>query len=111
MIRWRSSPSATSRMEKSTRKLLILKLGRLVTDAGRDESYDPWSESGDGLISCERICPGRHFSTQALMTMVTSVLACFDIKPPKDEKGQEIPMGPMDVASLVVSYVPLPGFD
>ncbi|KAH6899256.1 O-methylsterigmatocystin oxidoreductase [Coprinopsis sp. MPI-PUGE-AT-0042] len=53
------------------------------------------------------ICPGRHFSTQALMTMVTSVLACFDIQPPKDEKGQEVPMGPMDVASLTVA-APMP---
>ncbi|KAH6919287.1 cytochrome P450 [Coprinopsis sp. MPI-PUGE-AT-0042] len=50
------------------------------------------------------------FSTQALMTMVTSVMACFDIQPPKDEKGQEVPMGPMDVASLTVAYVLLPPY-
>ncbi|KAH6919268.1 cytochrome P450 [Coprinopsis sp. MPI-PUGE-AT-0042] len=50
-----------------------------------------------------RICPGRHFSGQALTMMVASVLACFDIKPPKDEKGREVEMGPMDVVSLLIA--------
>ncbi|KAH6899257.1 cytochrome P450 98A3 [Coprinopsis sp. MPI-PUGE-AT-0042] len=54
-----------------------------------------------------RICPGRHFSTQALTMMVASVLSCFNIKPPKDEKGQDIIMGPMDMSSEIIS-VPAP---
>jgi len=54
-----------------------------------------------------RICPGRHFSSQALMLMATSVLACFNISPPKDEEGKDLPMRPMDVGSLIVS-TPLP---
>ncbi|KAH6919286.1 cytochrome P450 98A3 [Coprinopsis sp. MPI-PUGE-AT-0042] len=53
-----------------------------------------------------RICPGRHFSTQALTMMVASVLSCFNIKPPKDEKGQEIIMGPMDMSSEIISLIP-----
>ena len=53
--------------------------------------------------SLRRICPGRHFSTQALMLMTTSLLACFDVKPPKDKDGQYILMEPMDVSSLIVS--------
>ncbi|KAH6879360.1 O-methylsterigmatocystin oxidoreductase [Coprinopsis sp. MPI-PUGE-AT-0042] len=50
-----------------------------------------------------RICPGRHFSGQALTMLVASLLSCFDIKPPKDEHGQDLPMEPMDVTSLLIS--------
>lgn len=39
------------------------------------------------------------------MMMVVSVLAFFDIKPPKDAQGQEIEIGPMDVASLLILCV------
>ncbi|KAH6899260.1 hypothetical protein BKA70DRAFT_743587 [Coprinopsis sp. MPI-PUGE-AT-0042] len=41
-------------------------------------------------------------SIQSLTTMVASVLSCFRIKPPKDEKGQDIIMGPMDVSFEII---------
>jgi cytochrome P450 len=50
-----------------------------------------------------RICPGRHFSNEALVIFLASILACFSIKPPKDEHGEELPMKPMNIASLIVS--------
>jgi len=31
-----------------------------------------------------RICPGRYFALDSLYTVVTGVLACFTIAPPKD---------------------------
>jgi cytochrome P450 len=52
-----------------------------------------------------RICPGRHFSGEALAMLVASVLACFNVRPPKDEHGEEVQMGPMDMASVMIAYV------
>ncbi|KAH6919267.1 cytochrome P450 [Coprinopsis sp. MPI-PUGE-AT-0042] len=54
-----------------------------------------------------RICPGRHFSGEALAMLVASILACFDIRPPKDEHGREVQMGPMDMASVMIA-APVP---
>jgi hypothetical protein len=39
-----------------------------------------------------RICPGRHFSNDALFLMATSLLATYVIAAPKDEKGNVAPM-------------------
>ncbi|KAF6751123.1 cytochrome P450 98A3 [Ephemerocybe angulata] len=38
-----------------------------------------------------RICPGRHFSNDALFLFAASVLATFTIHPKKDEHGNPIP--------------------
>ncbi|KAH6919036.1 cytochrome P450 [Coprinopsis sp. MPI-PUGE-AT-0042] len=50
-----------------------------------------------------RVCPGRHFSSEALTIFVASVLSCFTVKPPKDENGQYTSMSPMEMASLVIA--------
>ncbi|KAH6910222.1 cytochrome P450 [Coprinopsis sp. MPI-PUGE-AT-0042] len=49
-----------------------------------------------------RICPGRHFSNDALSLMAVSLLACFDIAPPCNEKGQQKLMK-MNQPSLLIS--------
>jgi cytochrome P450 len=37
-----------------------------------------------------RICPGRHFSHDVIFLYAASLLANFDISPPKDEHGQPV---------------------
>ena len=37
-----------------------------------------------------RICPGRHFSLDLLFVYAASILATFDIVPPKDEDGNPV---------------------
>lgn len=37
-----------------------------------------------------RICPGRHFSTEALTFMVASLLSVFNVEPSKDAFGNPI---------------------
>ncbi|KAJ2912893.1 hypothetical protein MD484_g7522, partial [Candolleomyces efflorescens] len=39
-----------------------------------------------------RICPGRHFSNDALFLLGASLLATYDIAAPKDKEGKVIPM-------------------
>ncbi|KAJ2918168.1 hypothetical protein MD484_g2258, partial [Candolleomyces efflorescens] len=39
-----------------------------------------------------RICPGRHFSNDALFLMAASLLATYTINAPKDEEGRVIPL-------------------
>ncbi|KAF8871009.1 cytochrome P450 [Infundibulicybe gibba] len=41
-----------------------------------------------------RICPGRHFSNNALFNLASSVLSVFTISPAKDEHGNAIPIYP-----------------
>ncbi|KAJ2934354.1 hypothetical protein H1R20_g2712, partial [Candolleomyces eurysporus] len=53
-----------------------------------------------------RICPGRHLSNDAIFILAASMLAAFDITPPKDESGNPIEMV-FNPSSDVVS-TPLP---
>ncbi|RXW24942.1 hypothetical protein EST38_g890 [Candolleomyces aberdarensis] len=39
-----------------------------------------------------RICPGRHFSNDALFLMAASLLATYNITAPKDKEGNVIPL-------------------
>ncbi|KAJ2918994.1 hypothetical protein MD484_g1408, partial [Candolleomyces efflorescens] len=39
-----------------------------------------------------RICPGRHLSNDAIFLLAASLLAVFDITPPKDESGKPVKM-------------------
>ncbi|RXW19070.1 hypothetical protein EST38_g6790 [Candolleomyces aberdarensis] len=39
-----------------------------------------------------RICPGRHFSNDALFFLATSLLATYNVAAPKDEDGNVIPL-------------------
>ncbi len=41
-----------------------------------------------------RICPGRFFSENSLFSIVSHVLAVYDIKPPLDKDGKEVEMKP-----------------
>ncbi|KAJ2914174.1 hypothetical protein MD484_g6242, partial [Candolleomyces efflorescens] len=53
-----------------------------------------------------RICPGRHLSNDAIFIVAASLLAAFDILPPKDEAGKPIDMK-FNASSDVIS-TPLP---
>ncbi|KAJ2928661.1 hypothetical protein H1R20_g8457, partial [Candolleomyces eurysporus] len=39
-----------------------------------------------------RICPGRHFSNDALFLMAASLLATYNITAPKDKEGNVVPL-------------------
>jgi hypothetical protein len=39
-----------------------------------------------------RVCPGRHISNESLGLMAASLLSLFDIRPGRDEAGNEIPL-------------------
>ncbi|KAJ3526568.1 hypothetical protein NMY22_g10111 [Coprinellus aureogranulatus] len=53
-----------------------------------------------------RICPGRHFSNDALFLFTASLLSTFLIEPPKDEAGNFIPLE-LKLSSHTVWYVSL----
>ena len=46
----------------------------------------------DGLY--HRICPGRHFSNDALFMTVASLLHVFNIEAPLGEDGRPVPVAP-----------------
>ena len=37
-----------------------------------------------------RICPGRHLADASVWIVMVSILAAFDILPPKDAQGKEV---------------------
>jgi hypothetical protein len=39
-----------------------------------------------------RLCPARHFVDSSLFIAVSCILAVFDVSPPKDEHGNELPV-------------------
>jgi hypothetical protein len=41
-----------------------------------------------------RICPGRHFSENSLYSIVSHVLAVYDIRPGLDKNGKEVEIRP-----------------
>ncbi|KAH6905496.1 cytochrome P450, partial [Coprinopsis sp. MPI-PUGE-AT-0042] len=49
-----------------------------------------------------RICPGRHLSLEIIASMIASLLAVFEVKPPKDESGNAIVLE-MDTVSDFVA--------
>ncbi|TFK92562.1 cytochrome P450 [Polyporus arcularius HHB13444] len=51
-----------------------------------------------------RVCPGRHFAGESLFITMASLLHCFDIGPPLDERGQPIIIVPEWTDGLL-SYV------
>ncbi|TEB33469.1 O-methylsterigmatocystin oxidoreductase [Coprinellus micaceus] len=55
----------------------------------RKDILDPYSTAfGFG----RRICPGRHFSHDTVFALISSVLAYFELSPPKDDNGINIPL-------------------
>ena len=50
------------------------------------------------------ICPGRHFSNDALFFLAASLLATYDVAAPKDEDGNVIPL---KLEALEVGFSPL----
>ncbi|PPQ75950.1 hypothetical protein CVT26_005853 [Gymnopilus dilepis] len=53
-----------------------------------------------------RICPGRHMSSDSLYAIISCVLAVFDIKPPKDEHGNNVQLKP-DFTTGMLSLGPV----
>ncbi|TFK20134.1 cytochrome P450 98A3 [Coprinopsis marcescibilis] len=53
-----------------------------------------------------RICPGRYFSNATLKLSIASLLAVFDIRPAKDEAGNDIPVTIEQTSDLVSRVEP-----
>lgn len=53
-----------------------------------------------------RICPGRHFSDDALFLFASSLLAAFHVSPPNDEDGNPVPI-PLNLKFELIAK-PLP---
>ena len=51
---------------------------------------DPLLTSAYGLD--RRLCPARHFAESSLFIAFSCILAVFDVGPPKDEHGNELPV-------------------
>lgn len=58
----------------------------------KNGKIDPTVPDGDlaGFGFGRRICPGRHFSNDALFLFAASLLAEFDVVPPKDDAGNPL---------------------
>ncbi|KAF9440499.1 cytochrome P450 [Macrolepiota fuliginosa MF-IS2] len=50
-----------------------------------------------------RICPGRFFSDNSLFSIITHILAVYDIRPGLDKDGKEVEIKP-EVTSGLLSY-------
>jgi hypothetical protein len=46
------------------------------------------------LITCRRICPGRHFAELSLWAAIVSILSTVRITKAKDSEGKDIPVIP-----------------
>ncbi|KAF8815532.1 cytochrome P450 [Phlegmacium glaucopus] len=53
-----------------------------------------------------RICPGRHLSDNSLYSIVSCLLAVYDIKPPVDDHGNIIKLEPKFTSGLLSYPVP-----
>jgi len=53
-----------------------------------------------------RICPGRHFSDNSLYSIVSCLLAVYDIKPPVDDQGNSLKLKPEFTSGLLTYPVP-----
>ena len=47
------------------------------------------------------ICPGRHLSDNALYSIISCLLAVYDIKPPIDDQGNSIKLKPEFTTGLL----------
>lgn len=41
-----------------------------------------------------RVCPGRHFANASLWIAIANLLAVFEFRQPKNDKGEEVPIVP-----------------
>ncbi|KDQ53889.1 hypothetical protein JAAARDRAFT_415809 [Jaapia argillacea MUCL 33604] len=48
-----------------------------------------------------RICPGRHFSDNAMYSLTSSLLSVFDIRPPLNERGEPVLVTPQMTSGLL----------
>jgi len=53
-----------------------------------------------------RICPGRHLSDSSLYSIVSCLLAVYDIKPPVDDQGHTLKLKPEFTSGLFTYPVP-----
>ncbi|KAI0642608.1 O-methylsterigmatocystin oxidoreductase [Trametes meyenii] len=59
--------------------------------------------AGTVLVPNAWICPGRHFSNEALFMTIVSVLHVFNIEPPLGEDGRPVPVNPKIVLDFFLS--------
>jgi len=53
-----------------------------------------------------RMCPGRHLSDNSLYSIVSCLLAVYDIKPPVDDQGNALKLEPEFTTGLLTYPVP-----
>ncbi|KAJ3502050.1 hypothetical protein NMY22_g18719 [Coprinellus aureogranulatus] len=68
----------------------------------RDGKIDP-SVPGPEVAAFgfgRRICPGRHFSDDTIFLLAASILANFNISPPRDEAGNPVELKLVEASSI-----------
>ncbi|KIJ60832.1 hypothetical protein HYDPIDRAFT_97943 [Hydnomerulius pinastri MD-312] len=77
---------------------------RFLTPEGKLNDDDMYIIFGFG----RRICPGRHLAVASLWAAIVSILAAFDIRKAKDEKGNDIEIAPIFTPGATSRPVPFP---
>ncbi|KIJ60846.1 hypothetical protein HYDPIDRAFT_31894 [Hydnomerulius pinastri MD-312] len=77
---------------------------RFLTPEGKLNDDDMHVDFGFG----RRICPGRHVAEASLWAAIVSILAAFNVRKAKDEKGNDIEITPAMTPGQVVRPVPFP---
>lgn len=79
---------------------------RYINVQGKVDSTLPSPETSGAFGFGRRICPGSHFSDDALFIFVASLLTTFNITPPRDEHGNPIHLELKVQSRVVASPVP-----
>ncbi|KIJ60843.1 hypothetical protein HYDPIDRAFT_116705 [Hydnomerulius pinastri MD-312] len=77
---------------------------RFLTPEGKLNDDDMHVIFGFG----RRICPGRHLAAASLWAAIVSILATFDIRKAKDEKGDDIEITPIFAPGATSRPLPFP---
>ena len=72
----------------------VFGFGRRLVDPVHSTTYILWT-------FLPRICPGRHLSDNTLYSIVSCLLAVYDIQPPVDDQGNIIKLKPEFTGGLL----------
>jgi cytochrome P450 len=74
----------------------------------KDGKLNPYVRDPDCAVFGfgRRICPGRHLSDNSLFSIVSCLLAVYDIKPPVDDQGNTIQLKPEFTGGLLTHPEP-----
>ena len=66
----------------------------LGLDVGQYIHLEHILQNNSLINSISSICPGRHLSDNSLYSIVSCLLAVYDIKPPVDDQGNTLKLKP-----------------